>query len=156
MLSKLLPNLLGTEKPCKVSFYTFVDHKPSLLYCYHCVCHHYSIHFSLLHVFDCNCVYNLHNRKRLDATLQDMEEKQNSKKEAVCVRPCYVHLKWSLLMPELFTWSLTFDQVVVIYPWYLKNLLETDAKFIRTVLPGFTHVCLVNRTVTTRTIKYLG
>jgi len=33
----------------------------------------------------------MHNRKRLDGTLQDLEEKQNSKKDAVCILPFHVY-----------------------------------------------------------------
>jgi len=33
----------------------------------------------------------LHTRKRLDGNLQDLEEKQNSKKEAVCILPFHMH-----------------------------------------------------------------
>ncbi|XVF87180.1 hypothetical protein PTKIN_Ptkin18bG0098200 [Pterospermum kingtungense] len=36
--------------------------------------------------------------KRLDASLQDLEEKQHSKREVVGVPPCYVPLIYALLM----------------------------------------------------------
>lgn len=57
----------------------------------------------LLHVFDHKTVL-LHCRKRLDATLQDLEEKQNSKKDAVCVLPFLMFLNCVLMMPVPPLW----------------------------------------------------
>lgn len=42
----------------------------------------------------------MHNRKRLDGTLQDLEEKQNSKKDAVCILPFHAYTH----MHSTFSW----------------------------------------------------
>lgn len=55
----------------------------------------------------------MHNRKRLDGTLQDLEEKQNSKKDAVCILPFHVYTH----MHSTFSWCPSYS----FWPLILKG-----------------------------------
>ena len=70
------------------------------------------------------------NRKRLDATLQDLEEKQNSKKEAVSIFPLNMYFScflwyfhglplWSNMIISSWLFNFKLELLKIVLKWWL-------------------------------------